>query len=262
MEFRCSNDRCVSTDAICDGDNDCGDASDERGCSTTPSCAGNEFTCANDRCVSSASRCDGDNDCGDGSDEAGCAPMCQDTSERKCSAGNVHAVDTCGGTGSRAQTCGNANGDCLEDRSNHRATCVDVEYRCFIVEFSGCRNSRGTQRVDFRFNCAVRNTGEDLVHLGAIRFNATEFSDRQRIQDWFQQDRTLMRGAVPLSPGQWQDLGGGMRIQLDGRLSDQVLEVNADLRVDLGDASTNITALLPVQTRLAVPNHWFSCFDN
>ena len=35
-------------------------------------CSSSEFQCDNDRCVPEALTCDGDNNCGDGSDEADC----------------------------------------------------------------------------------------------------------------------------------------------------------------------------------------------
>lgn len=48
-------------------DNDCGDNSDEAGCSH--SCSSAQFKCNSGRCIPDYWTCDGDNDCGDYSDE-------------------------------------------------------------------------------------------------------------------------------------------------------------------------------------------------
>lgn len=52
---------------ICFSDNDCGDNSDEAGCSH--SCSSAQFKCNSGRCIPDYWTCDGDNDCGDYSDE-------------------------------------------------------------------------------------------------------------------------------------------------------------------------------------------------
>lgn len=51
----------------CVTDNDCGDNSDEAGCSH--SCSSVQFKCNSGRCIPEYWTCDGDNDCGDYSDE-------------------------------------------------------------------------------------------------------------------------------------------------------------------------------------------------
>lgn len=92
----------------CDRRNDCGDSSDEQGC-TYQACQQHQFTCQNGRCVSHDFLCDGDNDCGDESDELEhmChtpAPTCP-PGEFRCD--NGHCI-------SMAQVC-NRNDDCSDN---------------------------------------------------------------------------------------------------------------------------------------------------
>ncbi|XP_041123031.1 low-density lipoprotein receptor-related protein 2 [Polyodon spathula] len=67
-EFRCTNGLCILLAFRCDRQNDCGDGSDETGC-TYPPCTSNQFTCGNGHCIPSSYVCDGQNDCRDNSDE-------------------------------------------------------------------------------------------------------------------------------------------------------------------------------------------------
>ena len=67
---KCDNYKCVPKTMVCDGDNDCGDNSDERNCSRT--CHPGMFSCQDGRCIPKNWKCDGDSDCMDGLDERAC----------------------------------------------------------------------------------------------------------------------------------------------------------------------------------------------
>uniref|UniRef100_A0AAR2KIN3 EGF-like domain-containing protein n=1 Tax=Pygocentrus nattereri TaxID=42514 RepID=A0AAR2KIN3_PYGNA len=67
-EFQCRNHKCLAPVYVCDGDDDCGDSSDEEKCSP-PTCGPHEFRCNASECVPKPWTCDGDPDCSDGSDE-------------------------------------------------------------------------------------------------------------------------------------------------------------------------------------------------
>ena len=68
---------------VCDGQNDCGDNSDEENCdgSKIQKCPDDHMMCAKSRlCVSNVWICDEDMDCPDGEDEANCPPPLIETS--------------------------------------------------------------------------------------------------------------------------------------------------------------------------------------
>ena len=68
----------MPSDWRCDGDDDCGDNSDEQSCPPRQ-CTQREFRCLNGQCVSGSWRCDGANDCQDKTDEAGCRKCLKNT---------------------------------------------------------------------------------------------------------------------------------------------------------------------------------------
>lgn len=74
--FTCLNGQSIGANRICDGRDDCLDASDERSelCATII-CAENNFKCYYGACVGRDKLCNGAKDCLDGSDEANCGKL-------------------------------------------------------------------------------------------------------------------------------------------------------------------------------------------
>ncbi|CAH1974934.1 unnamed protein product [Acanthoscelides obtectus] len=71
-QFSCRNDKCIPILARCNGNDDCGDNSDEEHCDLYLCEEPHFFKCKNARCISKVFVCDGDNDCIDYSDEQNC----------------------------------------------------------------------------------------------------------------------------------------------------------------------------------------------
>ncbi|XP_016840986.1 sortilin-related receptor, L(DLR class) A repeats-containing-like isoform X2 [Nasonia vitripennis] len=70
--FTCDGEKCIPRYWVCDLDRDCKDGKDEMNC-TYSNCTDSQFRCDNGRCISHRWLCDGEDDCRDGSDEKNCS---------------------------------------------------------------------------------------------------------------------------------------------------------------------------------------------
>lgn len=145
FQLKCKNKGCVPESFKCDGEDDCGDNSDETDCnSATPSkamqCASDQYTCGNGECIKISYHCDGDYDCTDFSDERGCnvtvhKPLkCNSATNFQCKNGRcIPKSYTC----DLIDDCGDGSDESSTDGPKcHDETCVgDDVFRCKVTGF-------------------------------------------------------------------------------------------------------------------------------
>ncbi|KAH3888381.1 hypothetical protein DPMN_012414 [Dreissena polymorpha] len=169
-KFSCGDCVCIPRNLVCDGQPDCDNGQDEKGCvaqSVTHShCPIDHYTCWNLQCVKKNWVCDGDNDCGDNSDELMCPPKNCTEDEFQCNNNNcVLKKWQCDG-----------DDDCKDWSDEHHCVheCTSAQFRC--KNDSTCIDK--TWACDKEYDC-IDQSDEASCGLESLFCGEQEFTCKQ-----------------------------------------------------------------------------------